>query len=255
MRTFKAYFKKEILESWRQYRYLVLVAGFALFAILDPLMLKMMPHFLKSQVPPEMMGMLFTFSPAQAAQNYIKDVYQLVNLFIILSLMSVYSDEIHGQKLVLPFTKGAKVTGMVLARFAHYAVTIFLISLVSFMLNTYYIHLIIGEQGVQYLAMLQVSLLITVYYIFSIAFLFFLSSLLKKGIVAGIIVLLFSYTGSLFLQIPALNGWIPHTLITQANRLGGFDSAVVTKAVLITVGYVVLLQWLTVWRLKRVEVV
>lgn len=255
MRTFKAYFKKEILESWRQYRYLVLTAGFVLFAILDPLMLKMMPHLLKNQVPPEMVEMLFVFTPTQAAQNFIKDVYQLVNLFVILSLMSIYSDEIYGQKLVLPFSKGTKVAGMVLARFTHYAVTIFLISMLSFMLNTYYIHLIIGGQGVQYLTMLQVSLFISVYYIFTIAFLFFLSSVTKKGIVAGIIVLLFNYTGSLFLQIPAFNGWLPHTLIVQANHLGSFDSALVTKTILIVIGYVVVLQWLTIQRLKRVEVV
>ena len=51
MRTFKAYFEKEIMESIRQYRYLVLAVGIIVFAILDPLMLKLLPKILANQYP------------------------------------------------------------------------------------------------------------------------------------------------------------------------------------------------------------
>ncbi|AZR72104.1 hypothetical protein BBF96_01065 [Anoxybacter fermentans] len=254
MRTFKAYFRKEIIESWRQYRYLILVVGFIFFAILGPVMIKLLPVILKGKIPEELIR-LINFTPLEAARSYMKDVFQIVNLFVVLSLMGIFSDEINNQKLVFPYSKGARIEGIVLAKFSHYAITIFICSLLGFALNTYYVNSLFKGDRVSYAQMMGSASLFALYYIFTIALLFFLSSLTRRGIAAGITVLLFNYLSPLVLQLFRLQGWVPHTLVIQANRLGMVDSGLLKQILVSVIFYILILQWLTIRKMKKVEVV
>ncbi len=254
MRTFKAYFKKEIIESWRQYRYLVLAVGFIFFAIADPLMLKILPTILKNQIPAEMMQFM-QFDPVQAVANYMKDIYQLGNLFVILSLMGIISDEIGQEKLVFPYSKGSKSEGFVLAKSIHYSLTLLFLILVGFILNTYYVNLLFEGVIIGYADTLRSGLLFAIYYIFTISLLLLFSSFTRKGLVAGMIVLLFNYIEPVLYNIKGLADWLPYNLVRQANMLGDLNMSIAWKSILITLLYAIILQVLTIWRMKRVEVI
>src|SRR6056297_3147300 len=120
MNSFKAYFNKEILESIRKNRYLILGIGFVFWALLNPLMLKLMPYFIKGQVPDVLLEELSQISKLEAVQNYMGDVFSIGLLFTVFSLMGVLSDEVERKRLILPYARGVNVSGMVLAKLFHY---------------------------------------------------------------------------------------------------------------------------------------
>lgn len=256
MRTFKAYFRKEMIESWRQYRYVVLAAGFILFAITDPLMLKFLPVLLKSQIPPEMSGLLtIKYTPLQAVANFGKDVFQMVPLFLFLGIMGSIGDEIKNQKLVFPYSKGANVSAIVLAKFIHYAVYVLMSSLAGFIICVYYSNILFEGAKAGYDVVITSALLYAAYFIFGIALLFLISSFLKKGTMAAISVIVFTYFSPLLAGLKSLKIWIPITLANQAGNPGMFDHDLIGKALMITVIYTVLLLWGTISRMKKVEVI
>lgn len=255
MGTFKAYFHKEMLESWRQYRYLVLGVGFILFAILDPVMLKLMPYLLEGQIPAELAKILsLEFTPVQAVQNYLGDLVEMVPLFTILGLMGVFADELREQRLVFPYSRGAHAGGMVLAKYAHYGLVLTAAILVGFLLNMFYANLLFAGQKVALRGILVSALLFIVFYLFITALLFLMSSLLRRGIVAAITVLILTYLSAIFAGMNSIARWIPYTLSSQANLFGHADAGLAAQTALITCGYIVLLLWLTIRRMRRVEV-
>ena len=79
MTTFKAYFKKEIMESKRQYKYIILAVGIIAFAIIDPFMLKLLPKILEKQLQGDLSS-LFIATPKSAINNYIKESFSNWNL-------------------------------------------------------------------------------------------------------------------------------------------------------------------------------
>jgi ABC-2 type transport system permease protein len=103
MGTFKAYLKKEIVESIRQYKYIVLLVGILFFAISDPIMMKLLPKILKSQTNGDLSS-LFVVSPTIVLQNYIKNLFQLGAMFIVFTAAGSLCDEISTQKLVFPYS-------------------------------------------------------------------------------------------------------------------------------------------------------
>ena len=58
MQTFKAYFKKEVLEAVRTNKYIILFVGTIFWALLDPLLLKLLPIILESSLPVDMTSLL-----------------------------------------------------------------------------------------------------------------------------------------------------------------------------------------------------
>lgn len=254
MRTFKAYFKKEIIESIRHHRYLVLFFGFVLFSIMDPIIVKLMPMLLKGQIPEELINQI-VFNPIDGANNYMKDVFQFTNIIVIMSLMGIINDEITTQKFGFPWSKGAKAEGVVLAKFFHYSIVIFFSAIVGFVVNTYYINFLFEGDKVSYWTMLQSALLFTQYFVFTIAFLFFLSSMFKRGVGAAIIVLLFNYFTPMFINILSWTQWIPHTLVIQANLKNPLNPNIISQTFFITSVYIIILIALTIRRVRRVEII
>lgn len=255
MGTFRAYVKKEMIESWRQYRYLVLGIGFILFAILDPVMLKMLPYLMKSQIPPELASVIsLNFSPLQAVQNYLNDLVEIVPIFTLLGMMGIFADELREQRLVLPYSRGARASGMVLAKYVHYALFIVCAILLGFLLNMFYANILFAGDKVAIGEMLLSALLYCIFYLFTVAFLFWMSSLVRRGIVAALTVLISTYLSAFLAGIQSIGRWIPYSLTSQAHQIGQVDGSVAVQTSMIACAAIVILLWLTIRRMKTVEV-
>src|SRR5689334_9294992 len=137
MGTFKAYFKKEILESIRQYRYIVLAVGILFFSIADPIMMKLLPTILKAQLHGDLSS-LFVTNRRIVMQSYVKDLFQLGAMFVVFTAANSLSDEISTQKFVFPYAKGSSPWGIVLAKISHYSITIIILTICGFTINHYY---------------------------------------------------------------------------------------------------------------------
>lgn len=251
MRTFKVYFKKEVMESIRNYKYLVLCMGLLTFAVLDPIMLKLLPDLLKNQIPIDL-GALFKIDRTYAVTNYIKDLYQIGLLVVVFTFSGTLGEEIWGHKLVFPYSRGASPSGMVLAKFFHHVTAIVIIVFAGFLTNYYYDCLLFSGGDINISKVLTAASLISAYYIFSISLLLLLSSLIKKSVFSGILVLVICYLLATLNFVDKIKDFSPYILISSANKfsfegsLKGLTSTFVISLILIL---------LTNYRLGRTEVI
>lgn len=254
MRSFKAYFKKEILESVRTNKYLILFIGIVFWALLDPLMLKLLPLLMKNYLPPDIAVMFSTFTRDTAFQTFLKDLFQIGTLFIAFTLMGLLSNEVSLKKLVFPYSRGANPAGVVLAKYIHYTVTISLFILIAFLTNYFYVNRLFTGGILSIGIVLKSSLLYILYYSVLLSILLYLSSLLKRGIIAGITVLVLGYTLSIFNQFKVVRAYLPNYLLLKAADIGYiFDNSLIST-VIISFCIIILLIFLSILHMKKIDV-
>lgn len=254
MRSFKAYFKKEILESVRTNKYLILFIGIVFWALLDPLMLKLLPLLMKNYLPPDIAVMFSTFTRDTAFQTFLNDLFQIGTLFIAFTLMGLLSNEVSLKKLVFPYSRGANPAGVVLAKYIHYTVTISLFILIAFLTNYFYINRLFTGGILSIGIVLKSSLLYILYYSVLLSILLYLSSLLKRGLIAGITVLVLGYTLSIFNQFKVVRAYLPNYLLLKAADIGYiFDNSLIST-VIISFCIIILLVFFSILRMKKIDV-
>lgn len=216
MTTFKAYFKKEIMESKRQYKYIVLGVGIIAFAILDPFMSKLLPIILEKQLQGDLSS-LFVVTPKSAINNYIKDLFQIGTLFIVFTLGSNLNEEITEGKLVFPYSKGGLPIGIVLAKIIHYAIVVTVLTFIGFLTCSYYVSILIQGERVALSGIISSAILMSVYYFFNIALVTLFSSIVKKGVTAAFITLMVTFISAAFVNLSTIGKLMPYKLVVGAN--------------------------------------
>lgn len=251
MSTFRAYLKKERLEAFRQYRYVILAVGIIAFAILEPFMLKILPKILQNQFPGDISS-LFSATPKFAVNNYIKDLTQIGYLFVIFTLSGILSEEIIHEKFVFPYSQGANPTGIVLAKAVHYAFLITLYTFIGFAVVYYYGGMILEGQQASFLGVMQSALCVSIYYFFNLSLIIFLSSIIKRSIVVGFTVIFMNVIQSFLIQLENIGEFIPNQLIIYANNFSLKDSALtIFTTFFISIVFILL----GIYRMQRVEVI
>lgn len=251
MATFNAYLKKEIMESSRQYRYLVLAIGILLFAILDPLMLKLLPMLVKGQLPVDISA-LMVITPKSVMINYIKDLYQMGGIFIVFTLGGILSDEVTSQKLVFPYSMGSSPAGIVLAKSVHYALTIVILTFLGFIICYNYSGVLFTGESIEFLEVMHSAILMSIFLMFLMTLTIFLSSLVKKGITAGFISLAISFLMPTVSGLDGVGNFIPYKLIQGADEFSMNNMAVTVIFVLVLcVAFIIL----TIRRMEKIEVI
>lgn len=251
MWTFKTFFKKEFMESIRQYKFIMLAAGILLFALLDPIMLKLLPNILKNQLPADISSLLIT-TQKTALQNYIKDLNQIGLLFIVFIFSGTLSDEINNQKLVFPYSKGASPENIVLAKFLSYLIAVLIFTIIGFIVNYYYVTILFTKDIVTFSGLTPAITLVFVYFIFNIALTLFFSSLSKKGLIAGIITLAVNFLTIPLAGIKSISKFVPYNLINAANKFSFQDCF---TSIIFVLAISILLLILTIVKMNRVEVI
>ena len=251
MTTFKAYFKKEIMESKRQYKYIILAVGIIAFAILDPFMLKSLPKILENQLQGDLSS-LFIATPKSAINNYIKDLFQIGNLFIIFTLASTLNDEINGEKLVFPYSKGSNPVGIVLAKIIHYTIVVTILTFIGFLTCYYYGSILFKGEEVALSGVMNSAILMSVYYFFNIALVTLFSSFVKKGVTAGFITLMITFLSAALVNLNTIGKLMPYKLVQGAN-LFTLDSYLYTIGFSIFCSVIFIIA--TIFNMNKVEVI
>ena len=254
MGSFKAYFIKEIKESIRNHKYLILAVGFIFWALLDPLMLKLLPLLLKNYMPVDVSVLFSTFTRDTAFQTFLKDLFQIGSLFIIFTLMGIISNEVYSKNLVFPYSRGLKPAGMVIAKYIHYLITISLFILVAFLTNYLYIIRLFSGGLLSINIVFKSSLLYILYYAVLLSFLLYLSSLFKRSIIPGIVTLVFAYSLSILNQFKTIRNYFPNYLFLKAADIKNiFDSSLI-PTVIISFCIIILLVYLSILRMKKIDI-
>lgn len=251
MGTFKAYFKKEIKESQAQYKYLVLAAGIITFALLDPIMIKLLPILLKSKIPGDLSS-LFVIDQKAAVLSYMKDLFQIGSFFIVFVHCGTLSDEIYNEKLVFAYSKGAKPSSIVLAKTIHYTLVVLILTFIGFIINIYYSQILFKENTIKLSMVIISALLMSIYFLFNICLVTLLSSVFKKSFSSGILTLTLNFMSIPLMVIKSLVKFIPYNLVKGANSFSLND---MTFTIIFVICSSATLIWLTIIRMNKVEVI
>jgi ABC-2 type transport system permease protein len=117
MKGYIAFTKKEVLESFRTYRMLILVSVFFLFGMLSPLTAKLMPEIFKSLA---LDGIVITIPTPVALDAYaqlFKNLSQMGMLVVLLVFSGMLSTEITKGTLINMLTKGLSRSAVILSKF------------------------------------------------------------------------------------------------------------------------------------------
>lgn len=251
MTTFKAYFKKEIMESKRQYKYIILAVGIIAFAILDPFMLKLLPKILEKQLQGDLSS-LFIATPKSAINNYIKDLFQIGTLFITFTLASTLNDEINEEKLVFPYSMGSKPIGIVLAKIIHYTIVVTLLTFTGFLICSYYGSILLQGEKASLSGIMNSALLMSIYYFFNIALVTLFSSFVKKGVTAGFIVIMITFLSAALVNLNIIGKFMPYKLVEGANS---FTLENYLYTMVFSIMCSILFIIVTIFKMNRVEVI
>ncbi|MCL2883876.1 MAG: ABC transporter permease [Oscillospiraceae bacterium] len=118
MKAFAAFCKKEILESIRTYKGIVMLAAFAVFGILSPLLAKMIPDLLNGT---DMGGGVVISMPAATAMDawgqFFKNIGQMGVLVLVIVFCGIMANELSKGTLVNILSKGMRRGTVIWAKF------------------------------------------------------------------------------------------------------------------------------------------
>lgn len=217
MSTFVAYLRKERMESSRQSKYLILGAFFGFFALSTPIMLRIMPSIIESQMPgfPQE---LMRFDAVYSVQNYIRNIYQLGNMAVAFVLMGVLADERLQGKLVYPVSQGASMTGVVGAKLVHYGAAVSAIVFASTMLTYYYSVVLFPGSDPGVAAAARSAGLLAAYFATRVVIVVFASALFTKPLAAGLAALVVSYVEPIITSLLRWKHLVAYGLIDLASK-------------------------------------
>lgn len=254
MKTFKAYFKKEMLEAIRSHKYLILFSGIVLWAIMNPLMIKLMPLLLKNYLPTDLTVLFSEYTIDAAFMDFMGDVFEIGTLVIVFSLMGLISNEVYYKKLIFPYSRGAEPAGLVTAKYIHYMLTISLFILVSFLTNYFYITRLFEVGILSIWIVFKSALLYMIYYSLLLSFLIFLSSLFRRGLIVGFSVAILAYSLSIFNRFNTIRVYFPNYLLYKAADLGNvFDDSLI-PIFIISFFTIILLIFFSILRMRKIDI-
>lgn len=253
----KATLKKEILEGLRNYRFPILFAGVLFFAIFDPLMNRLvLPEVLKSQfpyMPEEIMREMLDTTQVANIRGYMGSVYQISTLIIAFTLSGIIAQEINGKTLILPVCAGKRYDGILLSKLMVFGGFLFLTTTLSALINYGYTGALFGFDLPSVLPALRAGVLQGFYMLYVVALLFFIGSLVRKPIAAGMLTLLAIHGTQVMGSIFNLHRYLPSGILVEAELLAAASSPTLWGSLVSTLALVVVLCGLTIIRLTKLE--
>ena len=226
MRSFLAFFKKELLETYRSGKLLLLLLLFLALGIMNPAIAKLIPWLLDvlSEDLAES-GMLITEVTVDALTSwtqFFKNIPMALIAFVLI-LGGIFTREYESGTLILVLTKGLARHKILLAKcallFTAWTVGYWLCFLVTYAYNAYF-----WDNGIA-VGLLPATLHWWLFGVLVIALLTLFSVLSKgySGVLLGTgTVVLVSYVLSL---LPRLANFMPTSLMNSATLLVGAEKA------------------------------
>lgn len=193
MNYFAVFLKKELIESLRTYKFLIILLVFMVFGITNPLVAKLTPDLLAGLVP---QGGSITFPPPTSINSwtqFFKNTQQMGMLVLLLVFSGILSSEINRGTLINLLTKGLPRPVVILAKYAAMTLVWSVSFFTSFLLTWIYTHYLFADEKSG--SLLSASLLLWLFGSFMLALLLFASTLVKRTyaallVTAGVTVVL-----------------------------------------------------------------
>lgn len=247
---------KELRYALRSGRILILFASFLFFALLTPVMLKIvLPMVLSGQFSgdvPQAIGGLTDMTQLDCIRNYMEDVLQIGTIIIAFTLCGLTASEIRDNTWVLPLCSGKRFERMIGAKLLVFGSLLILVPIIALFADYGYSGILYGFE-IGLLPILYSGLLQGIYVLFLLSCLMMWGVLLKRPIPAGFMTLAVAFGIHFVSSLLRFEEWTPSGLLAHADRLTPtLDSALFIPLVM-TVILIVLMLALTLSRLKCME--
>ena len=247
---------KEIRFGFRNSRILILFIGFLFFAILTPVMMKViMPLILQSQFPgmtEQMLSEMVDMTQLGSIRSYMGDVFEIGSIIVAFTLCGLMAQEIKDNTLVLPLCAGRQFGAIVSAKMLVFGTVLILAPTLSLIVNYVYSGLLFAfDIGIG--PVIRGGLLQGVYMVFLLACLIMWGSIIKKPIAAGFVSLVTAFglhfVGSAF----SISAYLPSGLLDEAQQLAVIPAASLIQTLCMTAGIIGVFAAVTLIRLKHME--
>jgi len=225
--NFMAVFRKEMLEQWRTYRFLIVAAVFAAFGLASPLLAKFTPELLKSipDVPPELLAVIPAPTVVDAVAQYVKNMSQFGILLALLMTMGVVAQEKERGTAAFFLTRPVSRETFLLAKFAALMVT-FAASLTLAAIGCWYYTLVLFEP-LAWRPFLVLNGLMLVIFLVYMALALLASTIARtNGVAVGLAFVALILVGGIG-SLPSIGEYFPGRLFSWGTTLmmGGSDTA------------------------------
>jgi ABC-type transport system involved in multi-copper enzyme maturation permease subunit len=247
---------KELRYALRSGRILILFASFLFFALLTPVMLKIvLPMVLSGQFSgdvPQAIGGLTDMTQLDCIRNYMEDVLQIGTIIIAFTLCGLTASEIRDNTWVLPLCSGKRFERMIGAKLLVFGTLLIFVPIIALLADYGYSGILYGFE-IDLQPILFSGLLQGIYVLFLLSCLMMWGVLLKRPIPAGFMTLAVAFGIHFVSSLLRFEEWTPSGLLAHADRLTPtLDSALFIPLVM-TVILIVLMLALTLSRLKCME--
>lgn len=117
MRSYIAFTKKEFTESFRTYRFVIMLAVFLLFGVMNPLFAKITPMLLESLNTDGMMISIPEPAAIDSWAQFFNNVGQMGMVVLVILFAGIMANEFSRGTLVNILTKGMKRRTVILSKF------------------------------------------------------------------------------------------------------------------------------------------
>lgn len=248
--------KKEFLFGLRNSRFLILFMGFLFFAVLTPVMTKLiLPAMLQSQFPgmtEPVLAEMIDMTQLGCLRSYMGDVFEIGSIIVAFTLCGLMAQDIKDNTLVLPLCAGRQFSSIVGAKILVFGTVLLIAPVISLLVDYVYAGLLFSfDIGIA--PVIRAGLLQGIYMFFLLACLVMWGSILKKPIAAGALSLVTVFGLHFIGGALGFHAYLPSGLLVEAQLLGAVPAASLTQTLFITSGLIILFTAITLLRLKNLE--
>lgn len=248
------YIGKELKFGFRSGKLLILAASFLFFALLTPVMLKIvLPQILQSQgVPSEDLSGIMDMTQMACIQIYMNDVFEIGTIIIAFTLCGLLSQEIRDNTLVLPLCSGRRFVCIVGGKLSVFGIALIMIPVIALIVNYLYAGLLYSYEA-ELLPILRAGILQGIYMVFLLSCIMMWGAILKKPVPAGFLTLASAFGLHFAGGLLGIHQWLPSGLLVQAQRLTEAPESSLFLTMIITIVLIITMFAFTVMRLKSIE--
>ncbi len=247
---------KELKYGLRNSRFLILLISFLFFALLTPVMMKVvLPEVLKSQFPgmtvQQLQGMM-NMTQLGSVQSYMGDIFEIGSIIVAFSLCGLMAQEIKDNTLVMPLCSGKRFGGIIGAKMLVFGFVLVLVPLITLIIDYTYAGLLFSfDIGIR--PIVRGGLLQGVYMVFLLACVVMWGTLVKRPVAAGFMTLATAFGLHFVGGLLDAHEYLPSGLLNEAQKLSETPASSLSKTLFITIGIIIAFMIITLTHLRSME--
>lgn len=247
---------KELRYGARNSRFIILAASFLFYALLTPIMTKViLPQVLKSQFPgmgTDLLEQMINMTQTGSLQSYIGDIFELGTIIVAFTLCGLLAQDIRDNTLVMPLCSGKSYHGILLSKLIVFGCSLLIIPVAALSASYAYSGLLFSFD-VSFTAVLLSGFYQGLYLVFLLALILLIGTLISKPVATGLLALGITYFQNLIGGLFDVKKYLPAGLISSSVNLSKEFAGEQIASVLITTALIVVITMATLLRLRHME--